>query len=62
MGTNAGYKRNGFRHFEIHGLTMSSIEGKFLETFGEEPDLVAAAPGRVNLIGEVDPLLNLVSY
>ena len=31
---------------------MSSIEGKFLETFGEEPDLVAAAPGRVNLIGE----------
>jgi galactokinase len=31
---------------------MSSIEEKFLETFGEEPDLVAAAPGRVNLIGE----------
>jgi galactokinase len=31
---------------------MSSIERKFLETFGEEPDLVAAAPGRVNLIGE----------
>jgi len=31
---------------------MSSIEGKFLETFGEEPDLVAAAPGQVNLIGE----------
>ena len=31
---------------------MSSIEGKFLATFGEEPDLVAAAPGRVNLIGE----------
>ena len=31
---------------------MSSIEKKFLETFGEEPDLVAAAPGRVNLIGE----------
>ena len=31
---------------------MSGIEKKFLETFGEEPDLVAAAPGRVNLIGE----------
>ena len=31
---------------------MSSIEEKFLETFGEEADLVAAAPGRVNLIGE----------
>ena len=31
---------------------MSSIEEKFFETFGEEPDLVAAAPGRVNLIGE----------
>jgi galactokinase len=31
---------------------MSSTEEKFLETFGEEPDLVAAAPGRVNLIGE----------
>ena len=25
---------------------------KFLETYGVEPDLVAAAPGRVNLIGE----------
>jgi galactokinase len=31
---------------------MSSIEEKFLESFGEEADLVAAAPGRVNLIGE----------
>ena len=31
---------------------MGSIEEKFLETFGAEPDLVAAAPGRVNLIGE----------
>ena len=31
---------------------MSQIEKKFLETFGAEPDLVAAAPGRVNLIGE----------
>jgi galactokinase len=31
---------------------MSSIDKKFIETFGEEPDLVAAAPGRVNLIGE----------
>ena len=33
-------------------MSMSSIEEKFLQTFGEEPDLVAAAPGRVNLIGE----------
>ena len=31
---------------------MSQIEKKFLETFCAEPDLVAAAPGRVNLIGE----------
>jgi galactokinase len=31
---------------------MGSIEEKFLETFSAEPDLVAAAPGRVNLIGE----------
>ena len=31
---------------------MSQIEKKFRETFGAEPDLVAAAPGRVNLIGE----------
>ena len=31
---------------------MSKIEKKFLETFGAEPDLIAAAPGRVNLIGE----------
>lgn len=31
---------------------MHPIESKFLNTFGEEPDLVAAAPGRVNLIGE----------
>ena len=31
---------------------MSTIETKFIETFGEEPDLIAAAPGRVNLIGE----------
>ena len=31
---------------------MGAIEGKFLQIFGAEPDLVAAAPGRVNLIGE----------
>ena len=31
---------------------MSQIEKKFLETFSAEPDLGAAAPGRVNLIGE----------
>ena len=31
---------------------MNSIARKFLETFGEEADLIAAAPGRVNLIGE----------
>jgi galactokinase len=31
---------------------MSQLEKKFLETYGVEPDLVAAAPGRVNLIGE----------
>jgi galactokinase len=52
VGANAGYECDGFRHLEIYGITMSSIERKFLETFGEEPDLIAAAPGRVNLIGE----------
>lgn len=31
---------------------MNSIEEKFLTTFGAELELVAAAPGRVNLIGE----------
>lgn len=31
---------------------MSATQEKFLEIFGEEPDLIAAAPGRVNLIGE----------
>ena len=31
---------------------MSSIDTKFAETFGASPDIVAAAPGRVNLIGE----------
>ena len=33
-------------------FTEETNEEKFLETFGEEPDLVAAAPGRVNLSGE----------
>ncbi|NCV79682.1 MAG: hypothetical protein EBW25_02640, partial [Actinobacteria bacterium] len=27
---------------------MSSIQEKFLEIFGEEPDLIAAAPGRAD--------------
>ncbi len=31
---------------------MSSIDTKFAETFGAAPDIIAAAPGRVNLIGE----------
>lgn len=31
---------------------MSSVEEKFQKLFGSEPDVVAAAPGRVNLIGE----------
>jgi galactokinase len=31
---------------------LESILGTFRETFGGEPDLVASAPGRVNLIGE----------
>jgi galactokinase len=52
LGAFTGYEHNGFRHIEIYGIAMSSIEEKFLETFGDEPDLVAAAPGRVNLIGE----------
>ena len=31
---------------------MTSIDTKFAETFGAAPDIIAAAPGRVNLIGE----------
>ena len=31
---------------------MSFIDKKFAETFGQSPDIIAAAPGRVNLIGE----------
>ena len=31
---------------------MSSIDTKFAETFGAAPNIIAAAPGRVNLIGE----------
>jgi galactokinase len=52
MGANQRSQHNGFRHFEIYGMTVSLIEEKFFETYGEEPDLTAAAPGRVNLIGE----------
>ncbi|CAB4674196.1 MAG: galactokinase [Actinobacteria bacterium] len=31
---------------------MSHIDRKFVDTFGQSPDIVASAPGRVNLIGE----------
>ncbi len=31
---------------------MSSISEKFVEVFHQRPDIIAAAPGRVNLIGE----------
>ena len=31
---------------------MSKIERKFVNTFGHSPEIIAAAPGRVNLIGE----------
>ena len=31
---------------------MTSIDTKLAETFGAAPDIIAAAPGRVNLIGE----------
>ncbi len=31
---------------------MSSISEKFVEVFHHQPDIIAAAPGRVNLIGE----------
>ena len=31
---------------------MSTIERNFVLTFGQPPDIIAAAPGRVNLIGE----------
>ncbi|TRZ57009.1 MAG: galactokinase [Streptomycetaceae bacterium] len=31
---------------------MSKIDKEFVKTFGQTPDVIAAAPGRVNLIGE----------
>ena len=31
---------------------MSDIDKRFAQTFGAPPDIIAAAPGRVNLIGE----------
>jgi len=33
-------------------MSISTIEEKFVDTFGQSPEVVAAAPGRVNLIGE----------
>lgn len=33
-------------------MPMSTIERNFVLTFGQRPDIIAAAPGRVNLIGE----------
>lgn len=33
-------------------MSFSTIEKKFVDTFGQSPEVIAAAPGRVNLIGE----------
>lgn len=33
-------------------ISISDLEKIFIDTFGQSPDVVAAAPGRVNLIGE----------
>ena len=33
-------------------MCISTIEKKFVDTFGQSPEVIAAAPGRVNLIGE----------
>jgi galactokinase len=33
-------------------MSNSKIEREFVRTFGQPPDIIAAAPGRVNLIGE----------
>jgi len=33
-------------------MSISTIEEKFVDTFGQSPEVIAAAPGRVNLIGE----------
>ena len=33
-------------------MSISIIEKKFVDTFGQSPEVIAAAPGRVNLIGE----------
>jgi galactokinase len=36
----------------VAGPDAGSVRSLFVERFGREPDLVASAPGRVNLIGE----------
>jgi galactokinase len=36
----------------VTGPDAGSVRSLFVERFGREPDLVASAPGRVNLIGE----------
>lgn len=33
-------------------MSISTIDKEFVKTFGQTPDVIAAAPGRVNLIGE----------
>ncbi len=33
-------------------MSISTIDREFVKTFGQTPDVIAAAPGRVNLIGE----------
>jgi galactokinase len=33
-------------------MPISKIDKEFVKTFGQTPDVIAAAPGRVNLIGE----------
>ena len=33
-------------------MSISKIDREFVKTFGQTPDVIAAAPGRVNLIGE----------
>ena len=33
-------------------MSISKIDKEFVKTFGQTPDVIAAAPGRVNLIGE----------
>lgn len=45
MGTKTRAKADGSRYLEFNAMSFGTI-------FGSKPDVIAAAPGRINLIGE----------